>query len=272
MANPNVGMIYPVFAPIESHTDGSMPTYGTGFVIQEARNATVTRTYSNNPLYGDDRIVDDDNGLTDLTISFESTGLTDSDRINLLGEEAWGTTAQWVTDAETPWGGFGYIRKMRLNGEKSYEAWIDIGLVYTGKNRIRFPCSLDFFLQIHRDRNRAVRRSIYGQQGANFCISAVFDVFSISIDILVARKDVADFHRFILLVIFFCFAGTVSDFLTTLFGLFGCLAQLFLLGIQRTNFALQCSEISTFGIHLNLDFSHACFNLFESHIKYLPFP
>ena len=135
MANPNVGMMYPVFAPIVSHTDGSMPTYGTGFVIQEARNATVTRNYNNNPLYGDDRIVDDDNGLTDLTISFESTGLTDSDRINLLGEEAWGTTAQWVTDAETPWGGFGYIRKMRLNGEKSYEAWITLKIKFQEENQ-----------------------------------------------------------------------------------------------------------------------------------------
>ena len=123
MANPNVGMMYPVFAPLTTHTDGSMPTYGTGFVIQEARNATLNREYQNNPLYGDDRIVDDDNGMTGLTISFESTGLSDSDRVKLLGEEAYGSTAQWVSDNETPWGGFGYIRKMRLNGVKSFEAW-----------------------------------------------------------------------------------------------------------------------------------------------------
>ena len=50
MARPNTGMMYPVFAPLESHTDGSMPTYGTGVVIQEARNATVTKTYADNPL------------------------------------------------------------------------------------------------------------------------------------------------------------------------------------------------------------------------------
>ena len=123
MANPNVGMMYPVFAPLATHTDGSMPTYGTGFVIQEARNATVTREYQNNPLYGDDRIVDDDNGMTGLTISFESTGLSNTDRVKLLGEEAYGTTGQWVSDNETPWGGFGYIRKMRTNGTKSFEAW-----------------------------------------------------------------------------------------------------------------------------------------------------
>ena len=123
MANPNVGMIYPVWAPLSGHTDGSMPTYTTGVVLHEARNATVSRTYADNPLYGDDRIVDDDNGLTGLTISFESTGLSDTDRVKLLGEEAYGTTGQWVSDNETPWGGFGYIRKMRLNGVKSFEAW-----------------------------------------------------------------------------------------------------------------------------------------------------
>ena len=126
MANPNVGMMYPVWAPLSGHTDGSMPTYGTGMVIQEARNATVTREYANNPLYGDDRIVDDDNGMTGLTMSFESTGLSDADRKALLGEEDYGisgVSGQWVSDNETSWGGFGYIRKMRLNGVKSFEAW-----------------------------------------------------------------------------------------------------------------------------------------------------
>ena len=130
MARPNVGMMYPVFAPLATHTDGSMPTYGNGIVIQEARNATVNREYANNPLYGDDRIVDDDNGMTGLTISFEPTGLSDTDRVKLFGEEAWGTTAQWVSDNETPYGGFGYIRKMRQDGVKKFEAWITLKIKF----------------------------------------------------------------------------------------------------------------------------------------------
>ena len=127
MANPNVGMMYPVFAPFVSHTDGSMPSYGPGVVIQEARNATITKTYNDNPLYGDDRIVDDDNGLQAMTVSFEPTGLTDSDRVLLFGEESVSVgslTCQAESDNETPYGGFGYIRKMRLNGTKKFEAWI----------------------------------------------------------------------------------------------------------------------------------------------------
>lgn len=127
MANPNVGMMYPVWAPLTSHTEGSMPVYGTGRVIQEARNATVNKTYNDNPLYGDDRIVDDDNSLTALTMTFESTGLSDEDRVALFGEEANANTTtggQWESDNETPYGGFGYIRKMRLNGVKKFEAWL----------------------------------------------------------------------------------------------------------------------------------------------------
>ncbi len=133
MANPNVGMMYPVWAPITSHTDGAMPTYGTGTVIQEARNATVTREYNTNPLYGDDRIVDDDNGITGLTMTFESTGLSDDDRVALLGEEANANTTtggQWVSDNESPYGGFGYIRRMRDDGVRKYEAWLTLKIKF----------------------------------------------------------------------------------------------------------------------------------------------
>ena len=133
MSNPNVGMMYPVWAPLTAHTEGAMPTYGTGRVIQEARNATVTRTYNDNPLYGDDRIVDNDNGLTGLTMSFESTGLSDEDRKVLLGEEDYGTSGvsgQWVTDAETPWGGFGFVRRMRDGGVKKFEAYWTLKLKF----------------------------------------------------------------------------------------------------------------------------------------------
>ena len=127
MANANVGMMYPVFAAIQSHTDGSMPTYGNGVVIHEARNCNISKTYNDTPLYGDDRIVDDDNCLTALTASFEPTGLSDSDRMLLFGENeisVGGLTCQVESDNETPYGGFGYIRKMRNNGSVKYEAWI----------------------------------------------------------------------------------------------------------------------------------------------------
>ncbi|MBR2853453.1 MAG: hypothetical protein IKE81_03920 [Clostridia bacterium] len=138
MSNPNVGMMYPVWAPLISHTEGSMPVYGTGRRIQEARNANISKSYNDNPLYGDDRIVDDDNGITGLTMTFESTGLSDEDRVALFGEEANATTAtggQWVSDNESPYGGFGYIRKMRLNGVKKFEAWLTLKIKFREENQ-----------------------------------------------------------------------------------------------------------------------------------------
>ena len=138
MSNPSVGLMYPVFAPLVSHTDGSMPSYGTGHVIQEARNVNIQKTYNDNPLRGDNREVDNDNGLTALTISFESTGLSDEDRVLLFGETKkaiGGLTAQLEGENETPYGGFGYIRKMRLNKVRSYEAWIILKVKFQEENQ-----------------------------------------------------------------------------------------------------------------------------------------
>lgn len=132
MANPNVGMIYPVFAPLVSHTDGSMPTYGTGRVLQDARNATITKTVSDNPLYGDDRVVDNDNETTAINISFESTGLTAEDRVAVLGDVAQtGTDGGYIENASaTPKGGFAYIRRMRDNGTRKFEAWLVLSVQF----------------------------------------------------------------------------------------------------------------------------------------------
>ena len=131
MANASVGMLYPVFAKLSSHTPGSMPNYGPGRVIQEARGATVTPEYSENPLYGDNVIVDEENGMTGLTIEFESTGLDDDDRKLLFDEDVYTSMGQWVSDSATPYGGFAYIRKMRNKGNLTYEAWFTLKIKFT---------------------------------------------------------------------------------------------------------------------------------------------
>lgn len=137
MPNPNVGMMYPVWAPITTCVDGSLPTYGTGRVLQEARSANVTKEINNNPLYGDDRIVDDDNGMTGMTVTFESTGLTMEDRIAVLGESVVSTSddAQWEDDSATPYGGFGYIRVMRDSGTRKFEAYLILKIKYQEENQ-----------------------------------------------------------------------------------------------------------------------------------------
>jgi phi13 family phage major tail protein len=110
---------------MESHTDGSEAVYGTGRVVQEAISATLSYTSDPNAvLYGDDRIVDMDDGITGYTLSFNPTGLKDADRAAILGEEVNTDGSQEITDAAHPWGGFGFFRVMRDgdNTANYYEA------------------------------------------------------------------------------------------------------------------------------------------------------
>lgn len=125
-----VGMMYPIFAPLVSHTDGSMPTYGTGIRVMEARVANVTYEHNGSADYGDDRIVAEDNGATGMTMSFEPTGISNAARIAMLGEKAADQTlgGQWITDQPSPYGGFGYIEKMLDEDAQtySYEVWVAV--------------------------------------------------------------------------------------------------------------------------------------------------
>ena len=125
MSYPNTGMRHPVWAPLQSHTDGSEPTYGAGRVIQEAIEATINfNADTTNGLYGDDVLVDMDDGITGYTVSFNPTGLKDADRAAILGEEVTTGSVYEITDAGSPWGGFGFFRVMRdENRTRYYEAW-----------------------------------------------------------------------------------------------------------------------------------------------------
>ncbi len=124
--NANVGMVYPVAAPVSAYTPGTSITYGTGFVVAEAVSASLSWNRADGHFYGDDVELDSDNGVLGYTISFEPTGLTDTNRQKLLGETV-SSNEYTITDAASPDLGFGYIRVMRLKGTTtvsySYEAW-----------------------------------------------------------------------------------------------------------------------------------------------------
>ena len=181
MANPSVGLMYPVFAPFVSHTEGSLPSYGTGVVIQEARNVNITKTYNNNPLYGDDHEVDDDNHLSALGMSFEPTGLTDSDRKVLFDEKDiafGGITAQAEGDNETPYGGFGYIRKMRENGVRKYEAWIVLKIKFQEESQNTATEEGSITWGTPTLTGRAARLVIDSSDEAKFRVHSTFDTAS----------------------------------------------------------------------------------------------
>lgn len=123
---PNVGMVYPVCAPVATYTPGTGITYSSGSVVSEARSASISWDRSDGEFYGDDILLDTDNSVTGYTIEFEPAGLSDAIRAKLLGETA-ASSEYSITDAAAPYVGFGYIRVMRENGTggvtTTYEAW-----------------------------------------------------------------------------------------------------------------------------------------------------
>ena len=124
--NANVGMVYPVYAPVATYTPGTSITYGTGGVVAEAVSASVSWDRNDGHFYGDDVELDSDNGILGYTISFEPSGLSDTVRAALLGETLV-SSEYTISDAAAPDVGFGYIRVMRSNTggtvSTSYEGW-----------------------------------------------------------------------------------------------------------------------------------------------------
>ena len=122
----NTGMVYPVYAPVSAYVPGTSITYGTGGVVAEAVSANVSWDRNDGHFYGDDVELDSDNGVLGYTISFEPSGLSDTVRAALLGDDL-ANSEYTITDKAAPDVGFGYIRVMRDNAggtvAYSYEAW-----------------------------------------------------------------------------------------------------------------------------------------------------
>ena len=123
----NVGMQYPVASAITTYTPGTGVTYGTGFVVSEARGASINWEREDGEFRGDDRRLDSANGVLGYTLDFEAACISDGVRNKLLGEAIANTSEYTITDASAPDVGFGYIRVMRDNASgtvvENYEAW-----------------------------------------------------------------------------------------------------------------------------------------------------
>jgi hypothetical protein len=120
-------MVYPVCAPVATYTPGTGVTYSAGSVVSEARSASISWDRADGEFYGDDVLLDSDNGVLGYTIDFEPAGLQDAIRATLLGETVLNTSEYNITDAAAPYVGFGYVRVMRDNSTgtviTTYEAW-----------------------------------------------------------------------------------------------------------------------------------------------------
>ena len=120
-----IGMRCPVAATVSSHTDGSAITYGTGFVIGNAVAANINFEVNDNPDYGDDIIIDNDNGVSGYSGTLDVNAITANVRAALLGWTAVGstTTHYEVTDDAAPEVGWGFIHVSMYKGTRTYEAY-----------------------------------------------------------------------------------------------------------------------------------------------------
>ena len=131
-----IGMRHVVAAPVSAHTPGSEPTYGTGFDVGMAITGNLTINRNNNPLYADDVIAEDDNGITGMELELGVDDLTDEVEADMgLVKEVTSTTGEgqsavitktyYDTDKPALDLGLGYMRVRRKAGTTTFQAlWI----------------------------------------------------------------------------------------------------------------------------------------------------
>jgi hypothetical protein len=123
-----IGMRHPVVAKIKSHTPGSEPVYENGMVMGHAVTGNLTINRNNNPLYGDDVIVEDDNSVSSMQIEMGTDDLLENVESYALGltektvgEGQTAATEYIETDASAPHVGTGYIRVRKKDGIIKYQ-------------------------------------------------------------------------------------------------------------------------------------------------------
>lgn len=126
-----IGMRHVVAAEFNSHTPGSEPTYkSSGWDVGKAISGNLTINRNANPLYADDVIAEDDNGITgmDLELGLDDILEDIQAKMGILKEVTAGTpsvTTYYDTSASAKDVGVGYIRVRRKNGTTKYQAiWI----------------------------------------------------------------------------------------------------------------------------------------------------
>ena len=121
-----VGLLYAVAAPIRTEADGQAITYGKGQVIGGMMTAEISYTRNSNPLYADDRVMEEDNSITGGTIKMGVDDVNDDARVMMLGDVKEGDAGEEVyheTGESAPYVGTGYIRVRRKDNKTNYIAY-----------------------------------------------------------------------------------------------------------------------------------------------------
>lgn len=127
-----IGMRHVVVATIASHTDGSVPTYDAGMIAGKAITGNLTINRNDNPLYADDAIAEDDNGINSMELELGLDDLLEDVQayMGLLKKETTGTgtsavTKYYDTSASAENVGVGYIRVRQKDNNISFQTvWV----------------------------------------------------------------------------------------------------------------------------------------------------
>ena len=123
-----VGLLYAVAAPIQTEADGQAITYGKGQIIGGMMTAEISYTRNSNPLYADDRVMEEDNSITGGTIKMGVDDVNDDARVMMLGDVKEGDAGEEVyheTGESAPYVGTGYIRVRRKDNKTNYiDYWV----------------------------------------------------------------------------------------------------------------------------------------------------
>lgn len=127
-----IGMRHVVMAELDAHTAGAEPTYKTGMDVGKAISGNLTINRNSNPLYADDAIAEDDNGISSMELEIGTDDLEEDVQaaMGLIKKVTSGsgtsavTTYYDTTESAKPIG-IGYIRVRRKAGVTTYQGvWV----------------------------------------------------------------------------------------------------------------------------------------------------
>lgn len=122
------GLLNPIYAPIISEPQNAPIVYGEGKIFAKAISASITYSSSDNPLYADNAVAENDNSITGMEVTLGVDEIPMEDLPALLGTMTTTDGEDTVyQDAGTsaPYVGVGYIQVKTRNGVTGYTAnWI----------------------------------------------------------------------------------------------------------------------------------------------------
>ena len=129
----SIGMRYFIAAPITSETGGTI-TYGTTVTLK-AVEANLAWELDDSKLYADDAVAESEGSISGYTLDATVDNLTDAQEASLVGREKVGSTDEYeATDSPAPYSGAGYVRVLKKNGVRKFQAFFYPRLQFTLQN------------------------------------------------------------------------------------------------------------------------------------------